>query len=141
MSDRRFWRLLAQTTCIAILALAIVVKFTPLKSSWSITSGYHWANVSIGGGGYVTGIYLHPRERNLAYIRTDMGGFYRWNSKDYKWIPLTDIFSLQHSNYYGGEALALDPNNPDIVYIAAGKYTTSWGGLGTIFKSSDRGQT
>ncbi|MFN6528107.1 hypothetical protein [Nostoc sp. ChiSLP03a] len=141
MSDRRFWRLLGKTICIAIVALAIVVTITPLKSSWSTTSRYHWTNVSIGGGGYVTGIYLHPQERNLAYIRTDMGGFYRWNSKDYKWMPLTDIFSLQYSNYYGGEALALDPNNPDIVYIAAGKYTTNRGRLGTIFKSSDRGQT
>ncbi|MBW4425033.1 MAG: hypothetical protein KME50_11410 [Nostoc desertorum CM1-VF14] len=141
MSDRRFWRLLGKTTCIAIVALAIVITLTPLKLACSATSDYRWTNVSIGGGGYVTGIYLHPLERDLAYIKTDNGGFYRWNSKDYKWIPLTDKFRLQQSNYYGGEALALDPNNPNIVYIAAGKYTATWGGLGTIFKSSDRGQT
>ncbi|MBE8991532.1 WD40/YVTN/BNR-like repeat-containing protein [Nostoc sp. LEGE 12450] len=141
MSDRRFWRLLGKTTCIAIIALTIVVTFKPLKPTRSATSDYHWTNVSIGGGGYVTGVYLHPLERDLAYIKTDIGGFYRWNSKDYKWIPLTDKFSLQQSNYYGGEALALDPNNPNILYIAAGKYTASWSRLGTIFKSSDRGQT
>ncbi|MDF5716074.1 MAG: hypothetical protein PUP93_19845 [Rhizonema sp. NSF051] len=57
-----------------------------------------------------------------------------------KWIPLTDHFGLQQSNYYGGEALALDPNNPNIVYIAAGKYLEK-AGLGTIFKSCDRGKT
>ncbi len=105
----------------------------------TVTDG--WQNVSIGGGGFVTGIYTHPRQRDLVYIRTDVGGFYRWNGEDKSWIALNDSFTLSESNYYGGEALAVDPNNPDIVYIAAGKYTKEWAGNGTIFKSSDRGQT
>ncbi|AFY81910.1 BNR/Asp-box repeat-containing protein [Oscillatoria acuminata] len=98
-----------------------------------------WNNVAVGGGGYVTGLYLHPQVPNLGYIRTDMGGFYRWDSTETRWIPLTDRFTRSESGYYGGEALALDPNNPDRVYIAAGKYL--WAEPGTIFKSSDRGQT
>ncbi|WP_341529393.1 hypothetical protein WKK05_08855 [Nostoc sp. UHCC 0302] len=141
MSDRPFWILFRKTTCTAIIALTIVVTLTPFKLTCSATLRYHWTNVAIGGGGYVTGVYLHPRQRDLVYIRTDIGGFYRWNPADKEWIPLTDHFELQQSNYYGGEALALDPNNLNIVYIAAGKYTASWAGLGTIFKSSDRGQT
>ncbi len=103
-------------------------------------NGYRWANVAIGGGGFVTGIYLHPQQPNLAYIKTDIGGFYRWNPQESLWIPLTDHFPHALRNYYGGEALALDPTDPDIVYIATGKYT----GLepkGTIFKSTDRGDT
>ena len=54
-----------------------------------------WKNVAIGGGGYVTGIYLHPRERNLVYIRTDNGGAFRWHAADERWIPLTDHFPPQ----------------------------------------------
>ena len=100
------------------------------------------ANVAIGGGGYVTGIYLHPKERNLVYIKTDIGGFYRWNANNSNWIPLNEQFTLADSNYYGGEALALDPNDPNIVYIAVGKYTADWWQhQGTIFKSLDRGRT
>ncbi len=100
------------------------------------------ANVAIGGGGYVTGIYLHPKERNLVYIKTDIGGFYRWNAANSSWIPLNEQFSLANSNYYGGEALALDPKDPNIVYIAVGKYTAEWWQpQGTILKSSDRGRT
>ncbi|MBW4650074.1 MAG: hypothetical protein KME06_15500 [Kastovskya adunca ATA6-11-RM4] len=96
-------------------------------------------NVALGGGGYVTGIYLHPRQQDLIYIRTDIGGFYRWDAKEQRWIALTDHFPLAKSNYYGGEALALDPNDPNIVYIAAGKYL--WAEPGTIFKSTNKGQT
>ena len=99
-------------------------------------------NVAIGGGGYVTGIYLHPKERNLVYIKTDIGGFYRWNARNSSWIPLNEQFTLANSNYYGGEAFALDPNDPNIVYIAVGKYTADWWQhQGTILKSDDRGKT
>jgi xyloglucan-specific exo-beta-1,4-glucanase len=98
--------------------------------------------VAIGGGGYVTGIYLHPDQPDLVYLKTDVGGFYRWNPSDQSWIPITDHFPVSQSNYYSGEALALDPNNPDVVYIAAGTYTADWWDeKGTIFRSSDRGET
>ncbi|MBD2103967.1 hypothetical protein [Leptolyngbya sp. FACHB-261] len=102
------------------------------------TDAYQWRNVSIGGGGYVTGIYHHPQQQDLAYIRTDVGGFYRWNAVNQSWIPLTDSFPLAQNRYYGGESLALDPNDPNTVYIAAGKYS-KWGDKGSIFKSTDQG--
>ena len=100
------------------------------------------ANVAIGGGGYVTGVYLHPKKRNLVYIKTDIGGFYRWNPDNLSWIPLNEQLSLANSNYYGGESLALDPKDPNIVYVAVGKYTAQWWQhKGSILKSLDRGKT
>lgn len=96
-------------------------------------------NVAIGGGGYVTGIVLHPEEPNLAYIRTDMGGFYRWNEANRAWQAIANQFPVAQRRYYGGEAIALDPQDPDRLYIAAGKYL--WDDPGSIFRSVDRGNT
>ncbi len=100
---------------------------------------YAWKSVPIGGGGYVLDVYCHPKQKDLVYIRTDVGGFYRWDANESRWIPLTDQFTRAQSNYYGGEGLALDPSDPKIVYIAAGKY--EWASPGTIFKSSDQGRS
>lgn len=112
----------------------------PVSRNYPAGASLGEVNVSIGGGGYVTGVYPHPKQQNLIYIKTDIGGFYRWNSINKSWIPLTDRFPLAQSNYYGGEALAVDPNNPNVVYIAAGKYAASWSPhRGTIFKSTDQG--
>ncbi len=146
MSISRFWQPLKKTSYVSILAIASTLTVSLLSCTAStpppsnLSTSYRWQNVSIGGGGYVTGVYLHPLQKDLAYIRTDVGGFYRWDATNKKWLPLNERLSRQESNYYGGEALAIDPKNSNIVYIAAGKYTASWSGLGTIFKSSDRGQ-
>lgn len=98
---------------------------------------YVWRNAAIGGGGYVTGIFIHPLEANVVYVRTDVGGFYRWDAVNTRWIPITDHFTLSQSGYYGGEALALDPQNTNVVYIACGSSLA----FGAVFKSIDRGAT
>jgi hypothetical protein len=96
---------------------------------------YVWKNVAIGGGGYITGIYPHPLEPNLVYLRTDVGGCYRWDPANSRWIPITDQFTLSQADYYYPEALAPDPQNPNVIYIAAGNSLRP----GAMFKSTDRG--
>jgi hypothetical protein len=113
-----------------------------LPVNFSLVPSSNWRTVSVGGGGYVTGIYIHPQQKDLIYIKTDIGGFYRWNSSHQHWIPLTEAFRYSESNYYGGEALALDPNDTNTVYIAVGKYTENWWPQrGAIFKSTNQGKT
>ncbi|MEB3178370.1 MAG: hypothetical protein VKL59_04915 [Nostocaceae cyanobacterium] len=160
LSPAKKSRRIYQITCLAIISLFATVALQKVTNSSyipnnppqpvSLANAFKYqkkvvlgtTSVSIGGGGYVTGIYFHPRQKDLVYIKTDVGGFYRWNSVNKSWIPITDHFPLSQSNYYGGEAFVLDPNNPNIIYIAAGKYTADWSPhKGNIFKSTNQGKT
>lgn len=85
-------------------------------------SDYTWRSVAVGGGGYVTGIILHPKVPDQIYIRTDVGGMYKWHVTDKRWVPLLDSFPQKDWHLYGVESVALHPENPQIVYAALGKY-------------------
>lgn len=99
---------------------------------------YVWRNVVIGGGGFVTGIIFHPRQKDLMYARTDVGGAYRWEAASNEWIPITDWIGAADVNLTGIESLAVDPSDPNRVYLAAGTYERR---PAAILRSADRGRT
>ncbi|MCP3471634.1 hypothetical protein NLM33_14995 [Bradyrhizobium sp. CCGUVB1N3] len=101
-----------------------------------------WTNVKWGGGGYVTGIVAHPSapNPNLLYIRADVGGCYRWDAANQRWIPLLDWLPLSQENLFGGESIAIDPSNPNNVYFAAGMFNWWRGGPWDVLKSTDQGK-
>ena len=75
------------------------------------------------------------------YARTDIGGAYRRDSATGPWVPLLDWVDQEHWTYTGIESVAVDPADPNLVYIAAGTYTNDWSGPGAMLRSSDRGNT
>ncbi len=95
---------------------------------------YTWRNVRVGGGGFAPGIVFSSVEPGLAYLRTDMGGAYRWDQADGRWLPLQDDNAV--SSYMGVESIAPDPRDADVVYLAVGM---SWHGPAAILRSDDRG--
>src|SRR5579862_8056891 len=101
-------------------------------------SGYDWRPVRIVAGGYVPSIIAHPTEPGLIYLRTDIGGVYRWNPAANLWIPLLDSESPANYNLMGPESIALDPSDPNRLYIAAGMYTCN-GCPFAFLVSADRG--
>ncbi|KAL2150825.1 hypothetical protein VTH82DRAFT_7388 [Thermothelomyces myriococcoides] len=125
-------------TSVLRLLLAAVAAVAPADAATA------WKNVNIGGGGgFVPGIIFHPKEKGVAYARTDIGGLYRLNPDDDSWTPLTDNLGT-HENWgrWGIDAVAVDPQDADKVYAAVGMYTNDWDpNKGSIIRSSDRGAT
>ncbi len=103
---------------------------------------YQWNNVEIVGGGFVPGIVFNETEPDLIYARTDIGGLYRWNESNQRWVPLLDWVGWDWWGWNGVDSVATDPRDPDRVYAAVGMYTNDWDpNPGAILRSTDRGQT
>ncbi|MFC5216114.1 WD40/YVTN/BNR-like repeat-containing protein [Streptomyces coerulescens] len=127
----------------AVLAgAAVAAVLTTLPSpAVAASHAYRWRNAVIGGTGFVTGVLFHPSVRGLVYARTDIGGGYRWDERDGRWVALTDHIGWDDWNLLGVEAMAVDPRHPDRLYLALGTYAQSWAGNGAVLRSEDRGST
>ena len=104
---------------------------------------YRFHNVTIGGGGgFISGIVFSAKEPGLVYARTDIGGAYRFDPEAGRWIPLLDWVGFPNWDLSGVESIAIDPADPDRVYLAVGTYTNDYTTEnGAILRSFDRGRT
>ena len=105
---------------------------------------YQYNNLPIPGGGYVTGFMFHPVEENILYIRTDIGGSYKFDYGSQRWEPLNESVNMIDLSETFPIALAVDPQRPEMLYIASGINDSSdengkpWGKLSV---SQDYGQS
>ena len=98
---------------------------------------YSWKPLKVGAGGFVTGMYIHPNEANLMYVRTDVSGAYRWDPANSVWKQLVTSESMPvdfsyYATYGGVTSIAGAPTDANIVYMAY---------QNRIFKSVDKGDT
>lgn len=97
--------------------LSLVAGLVP--AALAASQAYNWKNVKIGGGGgFVPGIVFNPSQKGLTYARTDIGGAYKLNSDD-TWTPLLDFANDSSWNYWGVDALATDPVDPNRLYLVS----------------------
>ncbi len=97
---------------------------------------YQWRNITVGAGGFAPNVIFSEAEPGLAYLRTDMGGVYRWDAKLGRWLPLQD--GMAESSYFGIESIAADPKDPEVVHVAAGMYKNQ---PSAMLSSFNRGKT
>jgi hypothetical protein len=101
---------------------------------------YDWKTVPVNGGGFVPGMIFNPTEKNLLYVRTDVGGAYIWNEQDTSWNAITD--GIDNFNDWGNVSLASDPVDPNRVYLATGMYYQPWWiETASVFASDNKGKT
>ncbi|WP_177307560.1 cellulose binding domain-containing protein [Pseudoduganella namucuonensis] len=101
---------------------------------------YRWSNVAMGSGGFVTGVVASKSERGVVYARTDVGGAYRYDVQNERWVALNDWVSESDTGLMGVESLAIDPRNAANVYMLAGTEYSS-NGKTAILRSTDYGKT
>ncbi|KAJ7919159.1 Oligoxyloglucan reducing end-specific cellobiohydrolase [Mycena leptocephala] len=112
---------------LAVLAAAIAAPLVTAVSS----QAYTWKNVKIGG------IVFNPKEKGVAYARTDIGGAYKLNAATGFDFALDSTW-----NYWGVAAIATDPVQTSRLYLATGGYTNSFDpNNGHILISTDYGAT
>lgn len=70
-----------------------------------------------------------------------MGGAYRWDAAADRWQPVLDWIPLKDLNLMGVETIAVDPADPNRVYLACGTYTRPDAPNGAILRSDDRGRS
>ena len=134
----------AVSACAAGL-LALPLLGAPAASATALGAGdgYVWHNVTVGAGGFITGVVYNPTQPGLAYLRTDIGGLYRWNAAGRAWAPLLDFTTFQNWNELGVDSVATDPIHPNRVWAAVGQYAYSWNDAqpSAILSSQDYGKT
>ena len=118
------------------ISLAMLAGAASAAAPTIPSTPYVWRKVVIGGGGFSPGIVFSPAEKGLAYLRTDVGGAYRWDAQQGTWLPLQDM--MWQNSYLGVESIAPDPKEANVVYLAAGMY---YGQPAAIMRSADRGKT
>lgn len=81
---------------------------------------YEYQNLPIPGGGYVTGFLFHKKEKGLLYVRTDIGGTYRLDREQDRWISLIPHVTMEDLSETFPIAMAVDEDRPAMLYIACG---------------------
>ncbi|MBI5474181.1 MAG: T9SS type A sorting domain-containing protein [Ignavibacteriae bacterium] len=95
-----------------------------------------WGELS----GRVRGVAVHPTDPNIAYIGAAAGGLWKTTNGGTSWSVLSEAFAI---NTFG--AIAIDPNNPNVVYAGTGEVMASFNlqnldGRG-LYKSTNGGAT
>ncbi len=89
-------------------------------------------------GGRIADIAVHPRERGTWYVAVGAGGLWKTTNAGVTWQPMFD----EQPSYSIG-AVALDPNNPDVVWVGTGENVSGrhvgWGD--GVYRSRDGGQS
>lgn len=102
----------------------------------------------LAGMGRINTVVFHPTDSNIWYICVGQGGLWKTTNAGESWVSISgDLPVLRTSS------LAIDPSNPDVMYVALGDYAylghnlqanenkrNSHYGLG-VYKTADGGTT
>jgi hypothetical protein len=77
--------------------------------------------------GRVSALAFHPTDRFTMYVGTAAGGVWKSTNEGSTWVPLTDTECSLTTG-----SIAIDPVNPDIVYVGTGEVSEVTAGCGML---------
>jgi photosystem II stability/assembly factor-like uncharacterized protein len=105
------------------------------SESWKPVGPFTNLN-TYNGLGRVDCIGFHPTNSSIFYIGTPTGGLWKTIDGGISWASLSDNW-----DFMGVSDIAINPNNPDIIYVATGDRNTGRTPSIGILKSIDGGKT
>lgn len=128
----------ATAFCLSIACLAPGSIISPDDAlAADLTADMEWEAVKIGGAGFVSGIVTGQKE---MYLRTDVGGAYKYNYEINEWEQLFGFINEADRGYLGVKGIAIDPTDDNTAYFLCGCAYFS-NARTVIFKTTDGGKT
>lgn len=102
-----------------------------------ISSTMEWDTLRMGGAGFVSGIV---RGKSEMYLRTDVGGAYRYDYEKKRWVQLFGFINEDDRGLLSCKGIAIDPTDDLTAYFLCGCAYFS-DAKTAIFKTTDGGKT
>lgn len=128
---------------------ALAVSGLATTGDPSVPDGrYRWTPIPIGGGGWATGLVLHPEVPGRVYVKSDVSGAFRRSPDGSGWEQMLTAERFPAGEVEGAdyvvESLAVAPSDPDRLYLSVGDDgadTVTGEGRGRVLRSDDGGST
>ena len=134
----KIWKkMVATVMSLAMLCTVTTSLASVAESTASLEDSYTWDTLCIGGGGFVSGI---STGQNEMYLRTDVGGAYKFDYDKNKWVQIFDFLNEEDRGLLSVKGMAIDPTDDNTVYFLCGCAYFS-GARTVIFKTTDGGKT
>ena len=139
MKQTKKWVSVLTAAAMLCTGIGAVKTVTPIQVSAadSIEDSMNWDTLNIGGGGFVSGIITGDDQ---MYARTDVGGAYRYDYDQKRWIQLLGFLNEADRGFLSVDAMCVDPNDDDTLYLLCGCAYFS-DARTVIFRSHDAGET
>ncbi len=124
--------------CMSVVCITPINLDKPIEvSAADLTDNMVWDSVKIGGAGFVSGIVTGEKE---MYLRTDVGGAYKWNYETNQWEQMFSFINDADKGMLSVKGIAIDPTDDNTVYFLCGCAYFS-DARTVIFKTTDGGKT
>ena len=108
-----------------------------VSAAEDISSSMEWDTLRMGGAGFVSGIVTGEKE---MYLRTDVGGAYRYDYDQKRWVQLFGFINEDDRGLLSCKGIAIDPTDDMTAYFLCGCAYFS-DAKTVIFKTTDGGKT